>query len=156
MTQPAGTFATNDMIGIREDLSDVIYNIAPVETPFVNMIPHVKATQMNHEWQTDSLAAAANNAVIEGDDVTVAASTPTVRLGNITQLSHKSARVIEPCACGEHGRTCRRTHLSDGDEEGARARTGRGDGSSRQQAEGHRLRRSGTGAGWDWGVDRHE
>ena len=93
MTQPAGTYATNDMVGIREDLSDVIYNISPVETPFQSMIPKVKATQMNHEWQTDSLAAAANNAVIEGDDVTVAASTPTVRLGNYTQLSHKSARV---------------------------------------------------------------
>jgi hypothetical protein len=94
MTQPAGTFATNDAVGIREDLSDVIYNISPVETPFVNMIPHVKATQMNHEWQTDSLAAAVStNAVIEGDDVTVAAATPTTRLGNITQLSHKHARV---------------------------------------------------------------
>lgn len=93
MTQPTGTYATNDAIGIREDLSDVIYNISPVETPFVNMIPHVKATQMNHEWQTDSLAAAANNAVIEGDDVTTAASTPTTRLGNITQLSDKDARV---------------------------------------------------------------
>src|SRR5262245_2686232 len=93
MTQAAGTYATNDALGIREDLSDVIYNISPVETPFVNSIPHVKATQMNHEWQTDSLAAAANNAVIEGDDVTVGASTPTVRLGNITQLSHKHARV---------------------------------------------------------------
>lgn len=93
MAQPTNTYATNDMIGIREDLSDVIYNISPVETPFVNMIPHVKATQMNHEWQTDSLAAAANNAVIEGDDVTAGASTPTTRLGNITQLSHKAARV---------------------------------------------------------------
>jgi hypothetical protein len=94
MTQPAGTYATNDAVGIREDLSDVIYNISPVETPFVNMIPHVKATQMNHEWQTDSLAAAVTtNAVIEGDDVTVASSTPTTRLGNITQLSHKHARV---------------------------------------------------------------
>src|SRR5215831_7439736 len=93
MTQPTNTYATNDMIGIREDLSDVIYNIAPVETPFVNMIPHVKATQMTHEWQTDTLAAAANNAVIEGDDVTALAGVPTVRLGNITQLSQKSARV---------------------------------------------------------------
>jgi hypothetical protein len=81
------------MFGIREDLSNVIYNISPVETPFVNMIPHVKATQMTHEWQTDSLLAAANNAVIEGDDVAASASNPTTRLGNITQLSHKAARV---------------------------------------------------------------
>jgi hypothetical protein len=81
------------MIGIREDLSDTIYNISPAEVPFQASIPHVKATQMNHEWQTDSLAAAAANAVIEGDDVTAGSSTPTTRLGNITQLSQKSARV---------------------------------------------------------------
>jgi hypothetical protein len=93
MTQPTNTYATNDMIGIREDLSDVIYNISPVETPFMSMIPHVTATQMNHEWQTDSLAAAGANAVIEGDDVAAGASTPTTRLGNITQLSQKAARV---------------------------------------------------------------
>jgi hypothetical protein len=59
----------------------------------MSMIPHVTATQMNHEWQTDSLAAAAANAVIEGDDVAAGASTPTTRLGNITQLSQKAARV---------------------------------------------------------------
>lgn len=93
MAQPANTFATNDMVGIREDLSDVIYNISPVETPFVNMIPHIEATATKHEWQTDSLAAAANNAVIEGDDVTASTSTPTTRLDNITQLSDKKARV---------------------------------------------------------------
>ena len=93
MAQPTNTFATNDMAGIREDLSDVIYMISPSETPFFNLVQHPEATAATHEWQTDSLAAAANNAVIEGDDVTADASTPTTRLTNITQLSDKSARV---------------------------------------------------------------
>lgn len=29
MAQVAGTYRTNDMIGIREDLENVIYNISP-------------------------------------------------------------------------------------------------------------------------------
>jgi hypothetical protein len=91
MTQPTNTFATNDMVGIREDLSDVINNIAPSDTPFYSMAKHVKATAALHEWQTDTLtAASATNAVIEGDDVAADAATATVRLTNVTQLSDKA------------------------------------------------------------------
>jgi len=44
-----------------------------------------------HEWQTDSLAAAVtNNAVIEGDDATLDASSATTRLGNYTQIMDKT------------------------------------------------------------------
>jgi hypothetical protein len=94
MTQPTNTYSTNDMVGIREDLKDVINNIAPSETPFYSMAKHVTATAALHEWQTDSLAAAAaTNAVIEGDDVAADAATPTVRLTNVTQLSDKAATV---------------------------------------------------------------
>jgi hypothetical protein len=93
MAQPTNTYATNDMVGIREDLKNVIYNIAPTETPFLSMVPHVDATAALHEWQRDSLAAAANNAVIEGDDAAADASTASVRLTNVTQLSDKVARV---------------------------------------------------------------
>lgn len=94
MAQPTNTFATNDMVGIREDLSDTIYDISPLETPFLSSVAHVDATATNHEWQIDALAAASSsNAVIEGDDVTADASTATVRRGNITQLSDKAATV---------------------------------------------------------------
>jgi hypothetical protein len=44
---------------IREDLADVIYNISPVETPFISNAGKGTATQTNHEWQTDALEAAA-------------------------------------------------------------------------------------------------
>ena len=94
MTQPADTFSTYDAIGNREDLSNVIYDISPTETPFLSGIAHVGATATNHEWQTDALAAAtAGNAVIEGDDATTTASIPSVRLGNRTQISDKVPRV---------------------------------------------------------------
>lgn len=59
----------------------------------MSSVAHVDATAANHEWQRDALASAANNAVIEGDDVSADASTATVRLGNITQLSDKAATV---------------------------------------------------------------
>ncbi len=46
-----------EAIGAREDLSDVIYNISPTDTPIMSSIGKTKATGVYHEWQTDSLAA---------------------------------------------------------------------------------------------------
>jgi len=71
----------------------IIYKIAPTETPFVSGVEKVKATATNHEWQTQDLAPAAANHVLEGDDATTDAATPTTRLGNIAQISDKVARV---------------------------------------------------------------
>jgi len=93
MAQPADTFSTFDAIGNREDLSDIIYDISPIQTPFISGIPHITATATLHEWQTDVLAAAADNAVIEGDDATTTAAVPTVRLNNVRQISDKVPRV---------------------------------------------------------------
>lgn len=93
MTQPTNTFATNDMVGIREDLADVIYDISPIETPFLSTVAHVTATSTKHEWQTDSLTAAADNKAIEGDDAPATAASATTRLDNLTQISTKDARV---------------------------------------------------------------
>ena len=93
MAVDAETFLTYDARGNREDLSDVIYKIAPTETPFVSGVEKVKAKATNHEWQTQDLEPAAANAVLEGDDATTDRSTPTTRLGNIAQISDKVARV---------------------------------------------------------------
>ena len=91
MAQPTNTFDTYDSVGEREDLSDVIYSIAPTDTPFLSSAAKTKATAVLHEWQTDSLAAAAtNNAVIEGDEATLDASTATVRLSNSSQIMDKT------------------------------------------------------------------
>lgn len=89
------TFTTYDAKGLREDLSDIIYNISPTETPFVTSIGRTKATGTLHEWQTDALAAAdGNNAQLEGDDVSsYDVAPPTVRIGNYCQISRKTCIV---------------------------------------------------------------
>jgi len=94
MAQPADTFSSYDAIGNREDLSDIIFDITPTDTPFLSSIAKRSASSTKVEWQTDALAAAsATNAVIEGDDATTDASTATTRLFNYTQISDKVARV---------------------------------------------------------------
>ena len=91
MAAVTGTFQTFQSKGLREDLADVIYRITPTKTPFLSAIPKVKAANTFHEWQTQDLAAVVANAQIEGDDVaSFATVTPTVRLGNYTQISTKN------------------------------------------------------------------
>ena len=91
MAQPTNTFDTYDSVGEREDLSDVIYSISPTDTPFLSSAAKTQATAVLHEWQTDSLAAAStSNAVIEGDEATLDASTATSRLSNSCQIMDKT------------------------------------------------------------------
>jgi len=89
----ANTFQTYAAIGNREDLSDIIYNISPTDTPFMSSIGKEKASGTLHEWQTDALATAATNAQVEGDEITFLAVNPTVRINNQTQISRKSVIV---------------------------------------------------------------
>ena len=95
MTLATSAFTTYLAIGNREDLSDDIYRIDPTDTPFYSGIEREKATAVNHEWQTQALAAASNsNFQLEGDDnVTADAATATTRLGNIAQIQTKIPRV---------------------------------------------------------------
>jgi hypothetical protein len=103
MALPTNTFATYEAIGNREDLSDVIYRIDPTDTPAMSGFEREKATAVNHEWQTQALAAVDTaNAVLEGDDATTDAATPTVRLGNVCQISDKVARVTGTQRAVEH------------------------------------------------------
>jgi hypothetical protein len=86
------TFTTYSAVGLREDLTDVVYNISPTETPFMTGIARGKAMAVFHEWQTDALEAPNGaNAQIQGDDISAFdAVVPTVRLGNYTQISRKT------------------------------------------------------------------
>jgi hypothetical protein len=93
MAQPTNTLDSYDVKGIREDLSDVIYNISPEETPFYTACAKAKATNTFHEWQTDALRSSAENAHIEGDDTVAESRGVTSRLGNYTQI-FKNAVVI--------------------------------------------------------------
>jgi hypothetical protein len=91
MAAITNTYTRFDAKGVREDLSNVIYQISPEETPFMSNVGRENVTNTFFEWQTDDLAAAiTTNAQIEGDDITsFTAVTATVRLGNYTQISRK-------------------------------------------------------------------
>lgn len=81
-------------IGAREDLTDVIYDISPTDTPIMSTIGKTKATSVTHEWQTDSLAAATTaNALVEGASASEGTITPTTRLANLTQIVGKTVMV---------------------------------------------------------------
>jgi hypothetical protein len=90
-----GTFDTYDAAGMREDLIDIVYDISPTETPFTMMAARGKATATLHQWQTDSLAAAAANAAIEGDNPTGNNARATTQLTNRTQISTKVVKVSD-------------------------------------------------------------
>lgn len=94
MALPSDTLTTFTAVGNREDLSDIIYDISPFETPFLSAIPKVKATGTKHEWQTAALASpSSSNAVLEGDDATTDAADTTARVYNYRQISDAVARV---------------------------------------------------------------
>lgn len=94
MAVPANTVQTYASIGIREDLSDMIYNISPTETPFFSTVSKVDVDSTFTEWQTDALTAPDTaNFVVEGDDATIDAVVATQRLGNYTQISDKTASI---------------------------------------------------------------
>ena len=103
MAVDVATHLTYSAVGNREDLSDMIYRIDPTDTPFVTGIEREKATAVNHEWQTQALAAVnSTNSVLEGDDAITDTATPTVRLGNICQIQDKVARVSGTQQAVEH------------------------------------------------------
>ena len=93
MAVPSNTVVTAGVTGIREDLADAIYDISPIQTPFLSMAPRGKASARYCEWQVDSLAAATTNAHIEGDDSSAGAVTGTTRPGNRVQILKKVVSV---------------------------------------------------------------
>jgi hypothetical protein len=93
MALPTDTYETFDAKGLREDLSDIIYAIDSTETPFIMMAGRETASGIKHEWQVDQLSAAAANAQIEGDDPSINAAVPTIRVSNHCQISSKTIAV---------------------------------------------------------------
>lgn len=93
MAQLTNTYDSYSIKGIKEDLSDVIYNITPDDTPLYSACKKTKAKNTLVEWQTDTLRSSAVNAHIEGDETAFEAATATTRLNNRTQI-FKNAVII--------------------------------------------------------------
>ncbi len=94
MAVPTNAVQTFAMVGIREDLSDVITMTDPTEVPFYSGIKKGSCKNRTPEWQIDTLAAPdPNNYNIEGDDVTADDGTQPARIKNIVQLFDKAVTV---------------------------------------------------------------
>lgn len=96
MSIVTNTITRYDTDSVREDLANIIYNISPVDVPFMSNIGRENVKSTYFEWQTDVLASAVTtNAQLEGDDVssTVDSRTATDRVGNYTQISRKIIEV---------------------------------------------------------------
>lgn len=92
-TNAQNTYA---MVGIREDLTDIVSLIDPQETPFISNIGSgPKPASTKHEWQVQPLAAAnKTNFQLEGDDTpSAAAATGRERLFNYCAISRKVGSV---------------------------------------------------------------
>ena len=87
MAVPSNTSLTYSAVGIREDLSNVIYNIAPLDTPFFSGCGRSTADSTKFQWQTDTIAAGSTNQAIEGNDPANDARANPVLLDNYTQIS---------------------------------------------------------------------
>ena len=90
MAAPTNTLITNNAVGNRESLHNIISILNKDETPFQAAIGSGSAEATYEEWQLDTLGNAdPTNAQLEGDDTTAAAITPTTRVGNRTQILKK-------------------------------------------------------------------
>lgn len=94
MTQPTNTFDRYDLAtkgdDAREDLSDIIYNISPTDTPFMSNAGRGTADNNLTEWLIDELADPdLTNKQIDGDDFSGQAQVDAARIGNYCQISWK-------------------------------------------------------------------
>lgn len=78
----------------REDLSDMIYNITPYNTPVLNGIPQGTARNTYTEWQTDDLhSVQTDNARVDGADAGADESEASTRVGNHCQIMDKRIKI---------------------------------------------------------------
>jgi len=94
MGVPSNTLQTYQSSNNAENVTEIVMNIDPVETPLLTLAKKTTAEATYTQWPIESLSAVDSaNANIEGDDATVDASTTPTLVGNYTQLMDKVASV---------------------------------------------------------------
>lgn len=81
--------------GLREDLSDVIFDLFPEDTYGISNFDREEASATYTEWLAQELAAPGANAQEEGDDASYASLTAPTRYGSYLQISSKSFLVSD-------------------------------------------------------------
>jgi hypothetical protein len=106
MPKVTNAFTTYNATGNREDLSNVIYNIDPFDTPVMSAIKRRTVKNRLFDWQIEFLPIVAptvvpgtgvpdvaTNAQLEGFALAPSAAQPTVRQNNVTQISKRDATI---------------------------------------------------------------
>lgn len=83
-------YSTYDQVGKAEDVSDIITDITPTDTPMFSLMRSEKVAARTFEWMEDSLANAADNKAIEGADASMATLSATTLRSNNTQILTKA------------------------------------------------------------------
>ena len=111
MATVSGQVKDANVNGKPRDLSKLIFDVSPTDTPFLTMCGRTTASQTLHEWQTDALTAPGSNAQKEGIDVTTFAGSNTTELSNKTQILMKAVNVSGTAqAVVQNGVTKQYTH----------------------------------------------
>ena len=97
---------------INEDISQIIHNVTPYDTPFYSKCRKTTASNTLHEWLTSSLRASATNAHIEGDNTTSEARTQESRLSNQSQIFKNAVTVSDTDEGLDHVGKARRMQLT--------------------------------------------
>ena len=106
MPKVTNAFTTYQAVGNREDLSNVIYNIDPFDTPVMSAIRRRNVKNRLFDWQTEYLPNVAptvvpgtgamdpaTNAQFEGFALAPSQAQPTIRQNNVTQISKRDATI---------------------------------------------------------------
>ena len=93
MAKVTNAFDSYEAIGQREDLSSLVYNISPEETPFVSMAGKRSVSNTLFEHQTEALPAVDVTGRVEGETIAALAPNNTVRNSNQCQILRRSAAV---------------------------------------------------------------
>jgi hypothetical protein len=105
MTVATNAFTTYSQIGIKENVSNLITNITPDETPAYSTFKKFSVKNRLYEWQTDALATPGDNNKPEGDVAVMQTSVATTMLNNRTQIGYKSMSVSDTAqAVATYGR----------------------------------------------------
>jgi hypothetical protein len=80
-------------VGNKEDVTGLVVNIAPEETPIYSMVPEGKATATQTEWIEKTLRAAKANKAVEGASLTTDKVVARTRPSNYLQIFQQGYEV---------------------------------------------------------------
>jgi len=93
MAKVTNAFDTYTATSDREDLSNIIYNISPMQTPFMSSIGKRSIKNVVFDWQTEALASPVSTGELEGFELSRSAAVATTRVSNVAMISKRDATV---------------------------------------------------------------